>query len=163
MKKMEEFFNLPPVVSEVEEVPEVDATVTRDVALSQAQEVYNSLSTAEKVDMALSTVVDLDKHDSEMDAIANKAINTFEDLISLGANVPDVHAGKIYEVAGQMLKTALDAKNSKTERKLKMIELQLKKIKAEQADPEGGSGRNGSGTDFDRNELLKHFITSKQP
>jgi hypothetical protein len=125
----------------------------------EAKELYSALSTAEKVDMALPTVVGLDTHDSEMDEIAGKAVSTFEDLIALGGNVPDIHAGKIYEVAGQMLKTALEAKNSKAERKLKIIELQLKKVRAEQIDLDQGNIKGGSfGGEFDRNELLKYLV-----
>jgi hypothetical protein len=160
-KKMEEFFNLPP--AETEEAVETLPEKTKDELFAEAQQIYSSLSTAEKVDMALPTVVGLEAHDYEMDDIADKAVKTFEDLIALGGNVPDLHAGKIYEVAGQMLKTALDAKNAKAERKLKMIELQLKKVRAEQIDLEQGNGnrRDSGGNEFDRNELLKYFVRDK--
>ncbi len=162
-KKMEDFFNLPP--EEVSDTEEVVSTKTREELLTEAQQIYSSLSTAEKVDMALSTVTGLDVHDREMDDIAKKAVDTFNDLIALGGNVPDMHAGKIYEVAGQMLKTALDARNAKAERKLKMIELQLKKVRSEQIDFELGNGnrqgQGSSGGDFDRNELLKYIISNK--
>lgn len=160
-KKMEEFFNLPtsdePVVEE--ELP----SKSREELMVEAKEIYSSLTTAEKVDFALPTVVGLDMHDSEMDSIAAKAVKTFEDLIVLGGNVPDLHAGKIYEVAGQMLKTALEAKNAKAERKLKMIDLQLKKVRAEQVDLDQGNGerRHANGGEFDRNELLKYIVSAK--
>lgn len=158
-KKLEDFFNLPPSVveAEVEQSP-----MTKEQLMVDAREIYSALSTAEKVDYSLPTVIGLDSHDSEMDSIAGKAIRTFDDLISLGGNVPDIHAGKIYEVAGQMLKTALEAKNAKAEKKLRMIELQLKKIRAEQIDSENGNGPNGgTGNEFDRNELLRHIVSSK--
>jgi hypothetical protein len=160
-KRLEEFFNLPP---SDEPVVEPDYPVkTKKELFEEAQQIYSSLSTAEKVDIALPTVTDLETHDQEMDEIAKKAVDTFNDLIALGGNVPDIHAGKIYEVAGQMLKTALDAKNAKAERKLKMIELQLKKVRAEQIDFENGNGKSkeGSGGDFDRNELLKYIVSNK--
>lgn len=130
----------------------------------EATALSSALTTAEKVDFALPTVRGLEAHDDEMDAIARKAVNVFNDLISLGGNVPDMHAGKIYEVAGQMLKTALDAKNSKADKKLKMIELQLKKIRAEQIDFDAGQGpsQNSGGGEFDRNELLKYIVSSKK-
>ncbi len=131
--------------------------------MADAQEIYSALTTAEKVDFALPTVVGLEVHDNEMNDIADKAMKTFEDLISLGGNVPDMHAGKIYEVANQMLTTALNAKNSKADKKLKLIELQLKKIRAEQIDRESGNGsnNNGVGTEFDRNDLLKYIVEAK--
>jgi hypothetical protein len=157
-KKMEDFFNLPPMDEPV--VEEEHPVKTRDELMVEAQQVYTALTTAEKVDFALPTVIGLDNHDNEMDDIATKAVRTFEDLIALGGNVPDMHAGKIYEVAGQMLKTALDAKNAKAERKLKMIELQLRKVRAEQIDIDQGNGdrRNSGGGEFDRNELLKYLV-----
>ena len=145
--------------NDTEELP----VKTKEELMVEAKEIYTSLTTAEKVDYALPTVVGLDTHDSEMDDIADKAVKTFEDLIALGGNVPDMHAGKIYEVAGQMLKTALEAKNAKAERKLKMIELQLKKVRAEQIDIDQGNGdrRMANGGEFDRNELLKYIVSSK--
>jgi hypothetical protein len=160
-KKLEDFFNLPPAAP-VEEVEEQD--MTRNELMAEASQLYSSLTTAEKVDHALPTVIGLDSHDNEMDDIARKAVNTFNDLISLGSNVPDMHAGKIYEVAGQMLKTALDAKNSKADKKLKMIELQLKKVRAEQIDFDLGAGpaKGMQGGEFDRNELLKYIVSSKK-
>lgn len=160
-KKMEEFFNLPPLEQEV--VEQAAEMKSKDELMLEATGILSSLTTAEKVDFALPTVVGLDSHDTEMDEIAAKAVRTFDDLIALGGNVADLHAGKIYEVAGQMLKTALEAKNAKAERKLKMIDLQLKKVRAEQIDIDQGNGdrRIAGGGEFDRNELLKYIVSSK--
>lgn len=144
-------------------IEEATPTKSREQLMIEATELSSALSTAEKVDFALPTVVGLEVHDNDMDDIARKAVSTFNDLIALGGNVPDMHAGKIYEVAGQMLKTALDAKNAKADKKLKMIELQLKKIRSEQIDIEQGNGTRqmATGGDFDRNELLKYIISVK--
>lgn len=163
-KKMEEFFNLPPSDEVDDEPDEQLPQKTKDQLMQEATAIYSSLSTAERVDSALPMVVGLDTHDSEMDDIAKKAVQTFEDLVSLGGNVPDMHAGKIYEVAGQMLKTALEAKNAKAEKKLRMIELQLKKIRAEQIDFENGNAKNSNptGGEFDRNELLRYMVSSSK-
>lgn len=160
-KKLEDFFNLPS--SHKEEEEDLAPVKTRDEMI-ESRQLYSSLTTAEKVDFALPTVIGLETHDNEMDDIARKAITTFNDLISLGGNVPDMHAGKIYEVAGQMLKTALDAKNSKADKKLKMIELQLRKVRAEQIDFDLGNGNTvgSNGGEFDRNELLKYIVSSKK-
>lgn len=159
-KKLEEFFNLEPSGKD-EEI--IEPVKTREEVMTEAGVIYSALSTAEKVDFALPTVIGLDAHDNEMDSIAKRAINTFEDLISMGGNVPDAHAGKIYEVASQMLKTALDAKNSKADKKLKMIELQLRRVRSEQIDFELGTGttKNTGGAEFDRNELLKYLVGPK--
>lgn len=137
--------------------------MTRDEMFAEAKGIMSSLTTAEKIDYALPTVVGLDEHDRDMDMIFAKAINMFNDLSSLGGNVPDMHAGKIFEVAGQVLKTALDAKNAKADKKLKMIELQLKKVRAEQIDFDLGAGpmKSSNGVEFDRNELLRHLVAHK--
>lgn len=146
-----------------EPTPEIPPIRTKNELMLEAKEIYTSLTTAEKVDVALPTVTGLEEHDHDMDDIASKALQTYKDLVSLGSNVPDMHAGKIFEVAGQMLKTALDAKNAKAERKLKMIELQLKKVRAEQIDLDQGNGskQNNENGEFDRNSLLKYIVESK--
>jgi len=55
-----------------------------------------------------------------------------------------------------MLKTSLDAKVAKMDKKLKMIELQLKKEKLDQDTPMGGDIVNGDGyVVTDRNSLLE--------
>lgn len=157
-KRLEEFFNIPPSSDKDED--EEDTTPTNVIT----PVIQNSLTTAEKVDFALPTVIGLEEHDDEMDKLSKKAMATYDDLISLGGNVPDMHAGKIYEVAVQSLKVALDAKNSKAEKKLKMIELQLKKVRSEQIDFDlglGGGSRGPQGVEFDRNELLRHIVSSK--
>lgn len=162
-KKMEEFFNLPPTESTLDENKSEEKINEETTDIVEFVDQMPAATTAEKVEMALPVVNGLEKHDSEMDDIAKKAIDTFEDLIALGGNVPDMHAGKIFEVAGQMLKTALDAKNAKAEKKLRMIELQLKKLRAEQIDFENGvAGKSGlQGGEFDRNELIKYIVSTK--
>lgn len=160
-KKMEDFFNLPPA-SEDDEDEEIAPTKTKDELMVEANQIFSALTTAEKIDYALPTVAGLDTHDSEMDDIAKKAVKTFEDLVNLGGNVPDMHAGKIYEVAGQLLKTALDAKNAKAERKLKMIDLQIKKAKLELGAGGGEGNSTTSGGEFDRNDLLKYIVDAKK-
>ena len=153
-RKMEEFFNLSS--TDEEDTPVI---VTKTEVIAEAKEIFNALSTIEKIDIALPVVQDLTEHNNEMDEISGKAMKSFETLMQLGANVPDMHAGKIFEVAGVMLKTAMEAKNAKAEKKLRMIELQIKKARLDQfsEDPEE---KSKSGGEFDRNELLKYIIDS---
>ena len=56
-------------------------------------------------------------------------MQAYEDLMDLGMNVESRYSGRVFEVAGGMLKTGLDAKVAKLDKKLKMVELQLKKEK----------------------------------
>lgn len=69
--------------------------------------------------------------DNELNDIAKKAVDAYEDLMDLGMNVEQRYSGRLFEVAGSMLKTGLDAKVAKIDKKLKLAELQLKKERLE--------------------------------
>ena len=164
-KKLEETFNIKPIDEdgdEVEETPSVEES-------KELTEILNTeLETIDKIDSALPMVQDLNQHDREMDEIHSKALNAFEELFSLGMNV-EVHAGaKLMETANQMLKTAMEAKDSKVDRKLKMINLQMQKARLEhQIDKEEKKNTKdeeleGEGSVvIDRNELLKRIAKVK--
>ena len=126
-KKLEETFNINPIdeEEEIEETPTVEES-------RELTEILNAeIETTDKIDAALPMVSDLNQHDREMDEIHSKALNAFEELFSLGMNV-EVHAGaKLMETANQMLKTAMEAKDSKVDRKLRMINLQMQKARLE--------------------------------
>lgn len=127
-------------------------------------EIYGEVTIAEKIEQSLTVVTDLDLHDKEMDDISQKAMETYHDLIALGSNISDAHAGKIYEVAGAMLKTAMEARDSKLNRKLKMIELQLKKHRIDKLDAaKPVEDEPNKGVEFDRNELLAHIQRGSLP
>jgi hypothetical protein len=68
-------------------------------------------------------------------------------------------------VAGGMLKNAIDAKSAKIDKKLKMIELQLKKQKLDQdANPDGEGSIDIPGNGYivtDRNSLLEKLKNIK--
>ena len=87
---------------------------------------------SDRINTSLTHVDDIHSSDPDMDRYADKAEKAFEDLMDLGFNVEDRNAGKIFEAASSVLKTAVDAKNAKADRKLKAIELQLKKMRLDQ-------------------------------
>jgi hypothetical protein len=72
-------------------------------------------------------------------------------------NVEVRYSGRIFEVAGGMLKNAIDAKSAKIDKKLKAIDLQLKKYKIDKDNNEDPNDViNGQGYVItDRNELIK--------
>jgi hypothetical protein len=79
--------------------------------------------------------------------------------MDLGMNVESRYSGRVFEVAGTMLKTTLDAKVAKLDKKLKMVELQLKKEKMDR-DSGPGDGDIVSGEGYvvtDRNSLLERL------
>lgn len=145
MKKLEEVLNIP----HHNTVKDDDETIP-----VEADSSYNAITTEEKVDMSLGHVGSLDEHDSDMDKIAREALDAFEELKEFGMNSTEAHAGKILEVASQMLKTAMEAKNSKSKRKLDTVSLQLKKLKLEQDKKDKPPASDPEGGEFDRNELL---------
>lgn len=153
-KKLEETFSLP----SIDDFEPDGIMKSEEEILEETTEIITALGAAEKIDSALATVSGLNEHDNDMDDVAKRAIQSYEDLCDLGLNVHDSHAGRIYEVAATMLKTALDAKDAKVTRKLKTIELQLKKAKLDQERVlKTGGINNVSNDEFDRNELLAYM------
>jgi len=152
-KKLEEEFNLPPI----EEVTDTDEEVVPTVEETQEviEEVQGALSVSEKINLAFKEVKGLESHEVEMNDIAKKAIDSYEQLMSLGMNVSDMAAGKVFAEASNMLKIALDASDAKTKAKLQQIDLMLKKARIDKFDNKGTETEAVQATVFDRNDLLK--------
>jgi hypothetical protein len=152
-KKLEEEFNLPPMEDVLDTEQEVVPTVeeTQEVI----EEVQGALSVSEKINLAFKEVKGLESHEVEMNDIAKKAIDSYEQLMSLGMNVSDMAAGKVFAEASNMLKIALDASDAKTKAKLQQIDLMLKKARIDKFDNKGTETEAVQATVFDRNDLLK--------
>jgi hypothetical protein len=152
MKNLEEILNLP-------ESKKTIKKAEKEKASEVAQPFLRDMSEFDKIAAALPAVKGLgDASDAEFDALAQRATDAYDDLMDLGMNVEARYSGRIFEVAGGMLKNAIDAKAAKIDKKLKMIELQLKKQKL---DLDAGQQDNsvdvtGSGVIVsDRNSLLE--------
>jgi hypothetical protein len=130
-KKLEEEFNLPSLDIDLsfEEEPEEEPSL--EEVQHQIEEYKSSMTLAERVDASLPVVEGLDQVEREIDEYAVKAMNTFDDLCDLGKNVEDRNAAAIYDSASKMLGAALQAKQAKIDKKLKMIELQQRQAKLE--------------------------------
>ena len=150
-KKLEEEFNLPPL----EEVQEQDPIPPQEIESVDVADIQQALSIAEKIDNALQNVKGLDQHDFEMDDIAQQAVDSYQQLMNLGMNVSDRDAGSIFDSAAKMLKTALEAKDSKINSKLKQIDMMIKKARLDNNTVGSSQDLNSSTTVLDRNELLK--------
>jgi hypothetical protein len=92
--------------------------------------------------------------DTEIDGIATKAMNSYEDLMNLGMNVEARFAAPIFDSASKMLGHAVTAKLGKAQKKLKEAELKLKAIKMGETDREGDP-QEITATVWDRNQLIK--------
>ena len=130
----------------------------KEQAIIEQQDTFRDIEEFDKIASALPTVKGLgDMADKELNEVADKAMQAYDDLMDLGMNVESRYSGRVFEVAGTMLKTNLDAKVAKLDKKLKMVELQLKK---EKMDRDGSNNPsdivNGDGYVItDRNSLLQ--------
>jgi hypothetical protein len=157
-KKLEELLDLPES-KEIIEQAEKQENDQKQYEIEQAS-TFRDIEEFDKIASALPAVKGLgEKADKELNEIADKAMQAYDDLMDLGMNVEARYSGRVFETAGGMLKTSLDAKVAKLDKKLKMIELQLKK---EKMDKEGrqddGDIVNGEGyVVTDRNSLLERL------
>jgi hypothetical protein len=159
-KKLEEEFNLPPI----EEVTNTDNEVLPTIVETEAEieETQQALGVSEKINLAFKEIKGLEDHEVEMNDIAKKAIESYEQLMQLGMNVSDMAAGKVFAEASNMLKIALDASDAKTKAKLQQIDLMLKKARIDKFSDKGSGDTEGvAATVFDRNDLLKLIKTEK--
>jgi hypothetical protein len=154
-KKLEELFNFPAA-------DEVDESVQKTTE-EHIPALNESLAQLDKIELALPAVRGLESSDGEMDELAAKAAKEFDNLMDLGMQVDSRYASEIFNVASQMLGHAITAKNAKINKKLKIIELQLKKAKL---DIDTGSDNNlptAEGHVLDRNELLTRLLNKSDP
>ncbi len=158
MKKLEEILNLP-------ESKKTIKKAEKEKAVEVAQPFLRDMSEFDKIAASLPAVKGLgDAADEEFDALAQRATDAYDDLMDLGMNVEARYSGRIFEVAGGMLKNAIDAKAAKIDKKLKMIELQLKKQKLDQDAGDGDKGIDVTGSGVivtDRNSLIEKLKNMK--
>jgi hypothetical protein len=159
-KKLEELLDLPDSKDILDQAKQEEKEAKKKTAIVEQEETFDAMAEFDKISSALPAVKGLgQKADEELEDIASRALDAYEDLMTLGMNVESRYSGRVFEVAGTMLKTGLDAKTAKLDKKLKMIELQLKK---EKMDKESSSGDDGlvSGEGYvvtDRNSLLERL------
>lgn len=150
-KKLEDLFNL----ENKKESPPKKEVVKDHTEVRSLDDSYKAVA---EITRDLPVIRELDEvDDRELDNLASKAEQAYDDLMDLGMNVEVRYAGRIFEVAGSMMKNAIDAKAAKIDKKLKAVDLQLKKYKIDKDTPEEGNDViNGQGYVItDRNELLK--------
>lgn len=155
-KKLEELFELP-------------EDNTRGLTISVPENVEEitkeTLSNLEKIETALPAVKGLEAADGEMDELASLATNSYKELMDLGMQVDSRFASEIFNSASSMLGHAITAKTAKINKKLKMLDLQLKKAQLDQKvankTEEIEATPLGEGKSLDRNELLKMLAAKK--
>ena len=151
-KKLEELFDLPSSSQDEDENIVDDYEESFDIP-----QTYEGYSNLEKIDAALPAVKNLEASDKEMDQLAETAMKTYQDLVDLGMNVEARFSSEIFSVASSLLGHAITAKTAKMNKKLKMIDLQLKKAKLDLDNGDGGE--TATGHVLDRNELATEKIS----
>lgn len=149
-KKLEELFDLP---KETLEAPPPEPTPTEVINLEDRLEEFD------KIAAALPRVKGLgDMADGELDALATKAEQAYDDLMDLGMNIDARYSTRMFEVAAQMMNAAIQAKSNKIDKKLKMVDLQLKKLAIDKKHGNEGSSDTVDGQGYiltDRNSILE--------
>lgn len=155
-KKLEELFNLASDEGKPDDVI---------LPVNTVEVTEKTLDNLEKIENALPQVRGLESADHEIDELAKLAQASYKDLMDLGMQVDSRYSSEIFGVAGTMLGHAITAKTAKVQKKLKMIELQLKKAALDQKqnskDKEIENTPLGEGKALDRNEILKALLDKK--
>ena len=156
-KKLEELF-------EFDKLESAEEPESSTLTVEQTRAAIATIDTnIDKIDLALPAVRDLDTSDRELDELADLAKQSYQDLSDLGMNVDSRFAAELFAVAGTMLGHALTAKTTKLNKKLKMVDLQLKKLKMDQDQrrnaPEEAM-ETAHGQVLSRNDLLERLIAS---
>jgi hypothetical protein len=156
-RKLESLFDLPPSAAEADTA--VPSLETSRLALAELDD------NIDKINTALPAVRGLESSDQEMDELAGLATGTYKDLMDLGFQVESRFAAEIFSVASNMLGHAITAKTAKLDKKLKIIDLQLKKMRLDQnIKPEAPGGEaipTAQGMVLSRNDLLERLLRGK--
>ncbi len=155
-KKLEELFNLDEKPSKKAEPAKIKEAHDHE----EVKTLDDSYKAVAEITRDLPAIKELDSlGESELDALAKKAEDAYDDLMDLGMNVEVRYSGRIFEVAASMMGNAINAKTAKIEKRLKAIDLQLKKYKIDKDNNEDPNDViNGQGYVIsDRNELLKRL------
>lgn len=145
-------------------IPENTVNEKEDISKSGVINLQEKLEEYDKISAALPTVDGLGTlSDQEYDNLAKKAEQAFDDLMDLGMNVEPRYSTRMFEVAGTMLNAAIQAKSAKIDKKLKMVDLQLKKLaidkKHNDKNPDEVEGEGYILTD--RNSILERIKNMK--
>ena len=156
-KKLEELFDLASSDDNDLTIPLPDTT--KEVTES-------ALTNLDKIEAALPQVRGLEAADTEMDDLAELATNSYKDLVDLGMQVESRFSSEIFNAASSFLGHAITAKTAKINKKLKMLDMQLKKAQLDQKlmskNEQLEATPLGEGQSLDRNELLKMLSAKKE-
>jgi hypothetical protein len=146
-KKLETLLNME------DKDPLFNAKTAALAEVASIQQSYNDITTMAKSLPRISELENLGEID--LDRLAKKAESAYDDLMDLGMNVEVRYASRMFEVASSMLGHAISANNAKIDKKLKSVDLQLKKLKMENKPGDVDDVIDGTAyVTLDRNELM---------
>ena len=120
--QLEETFDLP----SLDDLSEKDNDLSMEESLSKAKQLATTHKEQDYFEL----------HDTEMDEIADLAVEYAKDLHDLGMNVDVKNAGEIFSASASMFKIAVDARHLKMDKRLKLMKLELDRIKMDRTTPE---------------------------
>jgi len=150
---------------QLKQIFNIDDEIEENDDLPTEDQIHEAMELADTLNDRLSVAQDQvsDNHDREMDEISELAMQGFKDLKELGMDVEVRHAGEIFSGAATMLKIGLDARNSKVDKKLRLMKLQLDKLRLDRSmPPEQPKEIDGNVNLVDRTELLKQIKAIKK-
>ena len=117
-------------MNEIDRVKKALKVLNEDEGTSQekeltGEEISTAISEAEAFNAALDVYAD-PEFDREMDEISKESDNAANDLIDLAMNVETKHTAEIASAAERFKNMRLEAQKAKINRKMKMMDMQLK-------------------------------------
>jgi hypothetical protein len=140
-KKLEELFDLPEI------------STTEDFS---KEDIKSALTAANTFSNSLPTEPD-NITDKELDDLSNRAMESFDNLMSLGMNVEPRFSAPIFDSASKMLGHAVTAKLGKAQKKLKETELKMRLMKMQADKAAEDPSITVEARVWDRNDLIRNF------
>ena len=99
-KKLQDLLDLPDSKEIIDEATEQQKQ-QKKYEVAEQKETMRDIAEFDKIASALPSVKGLgEKADAELNEIADKAMQSYEDLMDLGMNVESRYLGRVFEVAG---------------------------------------------------------------
>jgi len=135
-----------------------------DYQQPSSDDILVAMENAKELEKSLNEINGFDQHDIEMDELSDLAITAHKDLLELGMNVDSRLSGEIFSTSATMLKIAVDAKNNKVDKKLRLLKLQLDKMKFDRSvEKDKDTPVDGGELTLDRNELIAQIQKAIKP
>jgi len=160
-KKLEELFEMASAEESITDDNDLTESLLEPLPEQTKEVTETALDTLDKIENSLPQVRALETDDDDLDELSELATNSYKDLVDLGMQVDSRFSADIFNSASSMLGHAITAKTAKINKKLKQLDLQLKKatldhkIATTKGPEELENTPLGDGKVLDRNELLK--------